>query len=442
VTRVAPTVEVSEQREPLPRLLGLGLVRTAWRLLLAHWWQLIAIAACAYVAHHYVMAAAVWMGRHGAVPGLLVFSLVPMVPLLATVLMLLILRRHSRRGGAAAFLTAIGSVIVPFLVVYESQGDLRSDIGDYFNAGFWDDANSPQGVWGTGEISTLDRIPEATSPIVLTVVVAAFLLRAIGSRAVGRDRLWESGRAPWLRPTLRFAIGYAEVVWIVLGAVVIKAALSTLNAWWLGSRLGDALLGWWDSVRVSLPSVGALGDWLSAAVGTVLDGVVTGLVTPLAWLAIGVVIYGLSAAEGISEESVVESMQRRQRLSGLTRRVDPAVVTLAWSKIADTDGRFGALLGGAAMILRSRFVPLLTFCAVYTIVATGVPYAVWDLVRALGSRLDYLDWVAIYTPVSAIASIVGLCLTAPLLAAFADALLMRFGAASQLRLDQPISSSR
>lgn len=440
---MSATAEVTEQREPLTHLLGLGLLGTAWRLFLAHWWQLVAVASCAWVAHHYLMAAAVWTGRQGAVPGLLVFSLVPMVPLLATVLMLLILRRHTHRGGAAAFVTAIGSVIVPFLVVYESQGDFRQDIGEYFNAGFWDDTNSAQGVFGTDEIDTLARIPEATSPIVLAVVVAAFLLRAIGTRVVERDRLWEHGRAPgWLRPGLRFAIGYAEVVWIVLGVVVVNAVLSGLSTWWQGSRLGDGLMDWWASVRVSLPSIGAFGDWLSAAFGTFLDGVVTGLVTPLAWLAIGVVIYGLSAAEGISEQSVLESVQRRQRLGALTRRVNPAVVTLAWRKIADPEGRFGALLGGAAMILRSRFVPLLTFCAVYTILVAAVPFAVWDLARGLGARLDYVDWVALYTPISAVASILGLCLTAPLLAAFADALLQRFGAASQLRLDQPMSNER
>lgn len=439
---MTPSVEVPAQREPLPQLLGLGLLRTAWQLLRAHWWQLLAVASCAYVAHHYLMAAAVWTGRHGAVPGLLVFSLVPMVPLLATVLMLLMLRRHEHHGGAAAFITAIGSVIVPFLVVYESQGAFLEDLGEYFNAGFWDDVNSPQGVWGTDEIDTLARIPEATSPIALPVVVAAFLLRGIGTRLLDRERLWEGDRTPrWLQPALRLAIGYAEVVWIVLGAVVVKAAVSGLNTWWLGSRLGDALMDWWESVRVSLPSVGALGDWVSTAFGALLDGVVTGLLTPLAWLAIGVVIYGLTAVEGITEESVVDSMQRRQRLSGLTRRVSPAVVSLAWRRIADPEGRFGALLGGGAMILRSRFVPLLTFCAVYTVVVTVVPYAVWDIARGLGAPFDYLDWVAAYTPVAAVASIVGLCLTAPLLAAYADALLIRFGAASQLRLDQPTGSS-
>src|SRR5690606_2719287 len=112
------TVGVQPQ-QGLSELLGLGLLRTAWRLLTAHWWQLLAIATCAYVLHHYLIQAAVRVGRAGAVPGLLVFSLVPLVPLVATVLMLLVLReRHQSSGGLASFIAAIGSVLIPFLVVY------------------------------------------------------------------------------------------------------------------------------------------------------------------------------------------------------------------------------------------------------------------------------------------------------------------------------------
>lgn len=434
------TQTVTEPGERVSQLLGLGLLRTSWRLFVAHWWQLVAVAACAYVVHHYLMAAAVWFGRMGAVPGLLVFSLVPIVPLVATVLMLLVLRRHEHRGGAGAFVAAIGSVLVPFLVVYESQGDFIDDIGTYFHLGLTDDFNSPQGIWGTDEIDTLDRIPDPASPVVLAVVVAAFLLRAIGARVAHRDELWDvsPGRRR-LRTALRIGIGYAEVVWIVLGAVVINAGLAGLSTWWQERRLGQGLLAWWESVRVSLPNLGALGDWLVNAAAVTLDGVVTGLVVPLAWLAIGVVVYGLSAADGISEEEVVTAVTRRERLGQLTRRVSPAVITLAWRRIADPEGRFGALLGGVAMILRSAFVPVLVFCVVYTVISRATPFLLWDVMRQIGGRFVYLDWVAAFDPVTAVIYIVVLCLTAPLLAAFADALLSRFGARSQLLLDHGTS---
>ncbi|HLV56056.1 MAG TPA: hypothetical protein VKY71_10845 [Actinotalea caeni] len=413
-------------QQSLSELLGLGLLRTSARLLAAHWWQLLAVATCAYVAHHYLIELAVRVGRAGAVPGLLVFSLVPLVPLVAIVLMLLVLReRRTGGGGVAAFVAAIGSVLVPFLVVYESQGDFMDDLGSYFNVGFEDDM-------ATGS-DTLARTPEPTSPLVIAVVGVAFLLRVVGARAAERESLWRGGRRP-LRSTLRALNGYAEVVWIVLGTVVVVAGLRGLRDWWRDRRLGRALADWWDGVAVAFPDLGALGDWLVTAVGTVTDGVVTGLVAPLAWLAIGVIVYGLSAAEGIAETEVVDAVRRTSGIGRVAQRVDPGVITLAWRRIADPEGRFGALLGGVAMILRSRFVPVLVFCVVYTVLTAALPYAVWEVARTVFTRFDYPDWLAAYGPLQALVHVLLLCLTAPLLAAWADALLIRFGARSQLRL--------
>jgi hypothetical protein len=78
---------------------------------------------------------------------------------------------------------------------------------------------------------------------------------------------------------------------------------------------------------------------------------------------------------------------------------------------------------------------------VYTAATTWLPYLLWDIPRSLLTRFDYVDWLALYGPMQAVSQILVLCVTAPLLAAFADALLTRFGAQSQLRLPQSISSS-
>lgn len=436
------------EQQSWSQLLGLGLLRTAWQLFAAHWWQLVAIAACAYVAHELVMRLALLAYRAGALPGLLVFSLVPLVPLVAIVLMLLVLRqRQGSRGGVAAFVAAIGSVLVPFLVVYESQGDFTDDLSEFLYGGFQDIADEQMALGFDGEETdpnAYDRLAiDTSSLLVLAVVVLAFLLRAVGARIAAKDALWErGGPRRGLRAALQSLVGYSEVVWIVIGAAVINTTIRGLHDWWQGRRLGRSLADWWESVTTSLPTLGAIGEWLAIVVGTVLDGVVTGLVTPLAWLAIGVVIYGLSAAESISEDEVLEAVQQQSRLQKVTQRVNPAVVTLAWRRIADTEGHFGALLGGVAMILRSRFAPVLVFCLLYTALSTWLPYLLWDVARNLLSRIDYIDWLALYGPLQAVSQILVLCVTAPLLAAFADALLIRFGARSQLRLpDQSIASS-
>ncbi|WP_156251434.1 hypothetical protein [Pseudactinotalea terrae] len=438
------TVEAQAQQESWSQLLGLGLLRTSWRLLAAHWWRLLAIAACSYVAHDLVMRLAVLAYRGGALPGLLVFSFVPLVPLLAIVAMLLVLRkRQGARGGAGAVIAAIGSVLVPFLVVYENRGQFSDDLSEFLLGGFTQVQEEHFASGSLDQAAYDNLVPDGSAPMVIAVVVVAFLLRAVGARAAGKDSLWQGGAGRrGLRAVLRALVGYAEIVWIVIGVVVINTALKGLHDWWQRRRIGRSLADWWESVDVSFPAFGAVGEWGVTVAGTMLDGVVTGLVTPLAWLTIGVVIYGLSAAEGISDDEVVAAMQRQNRLARVTQKVNPALVTAAWHRIADTEGHFGALLGGVAMILRSRFVPVLVFCVVYALLTTWLPFAVWDLLRNLFPRFSYIDWLATYGPAQAFAHILVLCVTAPLLAAFTDALLARFGAASQLRLpDQPISSS-
>lgn len=431
------TVEGPAQQEPLSQLLGLGLLRTSWRLFAAHWWRLLAIASCAYVAHDLVMELALWAYRAGALPGFLVFSLVPLVPLIGTVLMLLVLREHQHGGGVTGFVAAIGSVLIPFLVVYESQGDFLEDLSTFLNGGFqqlWEEQAAEVLAGGQSNFDQLNI--DTSAPLVLAVVVAAFLLRAVGARFAGNDTLWQGG-ARRLRVPLRMLVGYSEVVWIVIGASVVTTGLRGLHDWWQDRRVGRALEDWWEGFIASFPSLGAFGEWIVTAIGTLLDGAVSGLVAPLAWLTIGVVVYGLSAADSIAEDEVVDAVSRSERLGRVTQRVNPAVITLAWRRIADPEGRFGALLGGIAMILRSRFVPVIVFCLLYTAISTWLPYLVWWLARTVLPRFDYRDWLAAYGPLQALAQIAVLCLTAPLLAAWADALLTRFGARSQLRLPEP-----
>lgn len=443
---MTPTADAPPEQERWSQLLGLGLLRTSWRLFAAHWWQLVAIAACSYVAHDLVMRLALLAYRSGALPGLLVFSLVPLVPLVATVLMLLVLReRHGARGSGGAVITAIGSVLIPFLVVYESQGDFTDDLSEFLYGGYQEIEDEQLAIGllgGDRDPAAFDRLALDTGPLVLAVVVIAFLLRAVGARAAAKESLWEGGRSRrGLRVMLRSLIGYSEVVWIVIGAAVINLTLDGLHDWWLQRRIGRALADRWESVTISFPTFGDVGESVATAVGTVLDGVVTGVVSPLAWLTIGVVIYGLSAAETISDDEVITAVQQQSPLRKVTKRLNPAVVTLAWRRIADTDGRFGALFGGVAMILRSRFAPVLVFCLVYVAATTWLPYLLWDLARTLLRDFDYTDWLAIYGPLQAVSQILLLCATAPLLAAFADALLIRFGARSQLRLPAQVSGS-
>ncbi len=437
----------SSPRDGLSQLLELRLLRTSGQLLAAHWWQLAIVGLCAYALHAATMELSVLAYRAGALPGLLVFSLVPLVPLLAVVVALLLLRRHIEASGRAALYAAVGSVLIPFLVVYESQGDFRNDLTDFFNGGFnyVADQQAAEGFSGgdTDPTAYDGLVLDTGAPVVLLTVLIAFLFRVAGARVAERESLWRSGRLRVLRGTLRALAGFSEVVWIVIGAAVIRTTLVGLQGWWEQRRIGDSIADWWDSIDVTLPLLRGVWDVVASVVGLVLDGAVTGLVAPAAWLAIGVIVYGRSVTDAVSERDLLAAAEKRRVLTGVATKVDPALVGRAWRRVASPEGRFGALVGGGAMVLRSRYVPLLVFCVVYTIVATGVPYAIWQLAYlVVGDRFEYSDWLAAYGPINALVYVVVLCLTTPLIAAYSDGLLARFGAPSQLRIaGQPSGSS-
>lgn len=426
-------------------LLGLDLLATTGRLLRSHWWELLAIALVAYVAHYYLMRLAIVIGRSGPVPGLLALAIVPAVPLAATVLMLLVMRRRERGGqGVTGFVVAIGSVLVPFLVIYESRGSLREDVGAYFFDGMEDSRElASAGVTDLGElvdaraaVEASARMPDGTSPLALTVVAIAFVIRMLLSRLIQRDEAW-TGALARTRTPLRLLLAYSEVVWLVLGAIVINAGIEAMRGWWDSRRLGVALHDWWAQVTEGLPNLGAFAEAVVAAAGTVLDGAAIGVLIPIAWLSIGVIVYGLQVADTIDDRRVVSAVGAAPIVGILGRRVSPAVITTAWHRIADPDNRFGALIGGLAMVLRAGFAQVLVFCLAFTTVTVAVPYLTWGVLRVLLEDLTYRDWMAFVLPLDAVNQVVVLVLSSALLAAFADALLARFGAASSLRLPSP-----
>jgi len=354
------------------------------------------------------------------VPGFLALALVPLASLGALVGMLLVVRsREARRSDFWGVIAAAGSVLVPFLVVYESRGDLRTDLIDYARGTLYEQLGAETIVSG---------LPQIASWLVLGIVAAALVVRALGSRLVDHDG-WGTLEGPG-RGSLRIVLGYAEVVWMTLGAWVLTGALNGLSGWWSDRAVAQGLATYWAQVRESLPSLGAVGDWVLGAVPLVTDAVVTGLVVPISVLTIAVIVYGLQVADTVTPDEVVAAV-RRGRWTGLTGRVADAPLRQAWRRLSDTEGRFGALIGGLALVLRSAFAPVLVYCLLFTLVAQ-LDVVVWRLVRLVLGWRPELVWEGLYAPLNGVAELLTLVLTVALTAVFADRLLTRFGAANQV----------
>ncbi|TDE91632.1 hypothetical protein EXU48_15940 [Occultella glacieicola] len=415
---------------------SLSLFRTTGRLLRRHWLPLAVIATAGVAAHWYLLDLSVWLGRFGAVPGMLGLSLVPFSTMLAVIGMLLVLRRRERsRHVIIDIMAATGSVLVPFLVVYQSGGQLQDDLRHHTYFGLQDDFSR----FDLADVDGTARIPDSTSTLVLGIVAVALVGRLIGGYFVTSARYWR-GREDPRRTTLQAVVGYLEVVWIVLGAYVVTDLVGR-SVEWLGSR---AVTHWvtdfWADVRIELPVIGGIGDWLIGAIEPVGAALGIALIVPIAWLAIGTIIYGIEATDVIADDEVARVGGRAPLLNRVTRRFGDTTITRAWHALAEPNGRFGALIGGMAMIVRAGWVTVLVFCLGYVLI-TQIPYLVWGVARLIAGNITALGWFALWDPLDVIAEILVLMVSAALLAAAADALLQRYGANPSLRLPLPRRSA-
>ena len=417
VERDAPQ---AQRPDPFGLRETLDLVRRTGAVLREHWLPLLAIAVVSVVAHELLARLAVVAGRAGAVPGFLALALVPLSAVVALVGMLLVLRtREARRSDLWGVVAAVGSVLVPFLVVYESRGDLRADLVAYSRAGVLEDI--------AADVES-QRLPQIGSFLVLSIVLAALLVRSVGGRLV--HRRWSDTDDP-RRGALQVLVGYAEAVWVLLGAWVVTAALGNVEAWWSTRVIAQRIFAAWADVSDHLPSLGAVGDWVTAALPFVTDAAVTGLVVPLSILTIAVIVYGIQVADAVPHETVLRAVHRG-RWRSLTGRVGDAPLLAAWDRLADPGSRFGALAGGAGLVLRSAFAPVLAYCVLVTLVAQ-LDVLVWWLARAVLGYRSELVWVAWYRPLTDLSEMLTTVLTVALTAVFADRLLTRLGAVGQLR---------
>jgi hypothetical protein len=341
--------------------------------------------------------------------GLLVLALVPLGAMLVTVAMLLVMRPSTVPRGrrVRTVFAVLGSLIVPFLVVYEHYGTLAEDQRQYYNESASDAAEL---AVTTGEVSS--RVPAGASAAVLGTALGALAVRSLAGR-LSRRRDPLSGR----RTALQVLAGYCDVVWIVLGAFVIALATREGRQWLSGRVVADRIDRWWDGLTDRFDVLDGLARVLAPSADLLVAGVFVGLVVPISWLAFGTVVYGTQPAEVVAP--------RTGRVTArVASRVGEHNVARAWRAGLDSERRFGPLVGGLAMIWRSGWASALLFCLAY--VAVGLSgYVVWGLARLVVGPAPGTAWLALAGPLEAVTAIVVQVLSAALLAAAADALMGR-----------------
>ncbi len=349
-------------------------IRSALRLLWRHWPVLVVLSFAGMAARGIATYAAVHVSGHNSVAGLLVFMFVPLVTLAALTLMLRVLRESlpSVSGDAAPVrsLDAIGSVLIPFLAVYASYGYLQADKSTYYGD-----------TWNADQFST-SRIPTKLTVLLIVVVVVA-----VGARAL-------LGRWTWAREHRWMGIirAYLEIVWIATLAGVIEPLREAAWSWLNDRRIVHGTFTRLDELGQAGQHVHGALDWVAGLLGSA-EAVIA---TPVAWLAVGAVIYGREIATGrrAHNRALARAVSRRWvRLPKLGQRIIAAIRD-------SLDERFGDLLDGLRVIFRAGLVSMLAFCLLFVVAQTAGAWMFMVERSILGPHDVFTFWMPVSDPLS------------------------------------------
>lgn len=327
---------------------------------------------------------------------------------------------HERR-----LVDVLGSVFVPFLALYAAYGFLEEDRFRFLNSAayrrFVENGFSLGGERPDGSFVDL-----ASGWRVVVVVVVAVVLRWLLGRWEGRSH----------RRALAFVGAYVEAFWLLVVAAF--ATELTDRAWaWAESRRAVALVleGW----LTLLDRLGPVAGPVDAAVDTVagilgdLDDLV---VVPLAWLAVGAVVYGHRLA-ALPSRAPHARLAAWQRVPAPVRRW---TTEAAAPVVGDVRGRFTALVDGLRRLAVAGLGPMLVFALAF-LLAARVEEAVLWAARAVTGPVATQTWLAFVPMVEAVATAIGLTVTTALLAAGVDRVLAGQARAEAVPVPAATSSS-
>jgi hypothetical protein len=453
VWRGAPRARSGASRLGLAALRDAGkVVASAARIFLRHWPVLFALVFAGMAGRELVMTLAVKASAVHGILGFLIIVLAPIATLSALILSLRAVRpslpwlsQATEPGrGRLGLLHQLGSVLVPFLAVYASYGYLEQDVSQYAYRVFEATVFGPGGVFDGGHPDVTKRLPFDAKLVAVAVILVAFALRWLLSRFQRGDK----------RRWLGVFGAYVEVIWIVMfGGLVNQASKTFLN--WAHER---RVVSWAEGTGTDLVrSLGPLthaGERLFGWLWTLITSVDAVIVVPVAWLAVGAVVYGRRLAENEHERDADASpvspappvspaspvsrgvagpndlTQEQQRITDEPAYPVPAPPRApgplrrtghAFGK--DLRGRFLPLLQGIRLLVRAGLRPMLLFCLVFLLVQTTSKW-LWEAERLIVGPQDLSQvWMPLSRLLSSFNDAAGQVLLACLLAAAVDRVL-------------------
>jgi hypothetical protein len=416
-------VTIAADVEPVPRRRSRGplwaavvaafaVVGQGLRLFGRHWPTLLALALIGLAARRFIIDQAVKASDiHGLLGYLLLVS--AGIPLLLALIVMLRAMKPSlpylgspeATGDPAPqrgrMLAQVGSVLVPFIIVYASYGYFREDVSGYLykivEAEVFD---SPDAFTDRFAPDVQSRFPLTLGIATLVVVAVAVALRwLVNRRRTATSAFW-----------IGVVAAYLEIIWLTTLLGVIGPLRRRATDWLEHRRLvhdvSSAVGGvvhWFGPLRP--PTVSGFG-WLLDSIGAITPVIIV----PVAWLAVGAVVYGRTTSPTPRHARSAEGDDTSASV-GLWLR-DHAVSLVR--------GRFGQLIDGLRLLFRAGLRPMLLFCLAFVFAQTLSTW-LWELERAvIGPHEVFSFWKPLSVPLSIINDAIGLSLLICLVAAAVD----------------------
>jgi hypothetical protein len=394
------------------------------RLALGHGPTVLTVLLLGVGVHELVLAAAIRVSVLQGTAGLLLLLLAP-VAVLASFVVGLRVMAPSLRGAAPMTVAAggtvagdgdagdgpvrrslaamsrgladVGSLIIPFVAVYELSGYVHEDVRRYAYGVALD---STEAIFETGTAASARgdgaaRLGLENAYVVVGVAVAAFVLRRLLVRA-GAE-----GRRPWLA----LPAAYVEIVWLSIVLIVaVRTVRSAVGDWLLERQVGV----WVESAGTAAadflgpvgPLAGSVTTWVLGGLASV-DRV---LLLPLSWLTVAAVVHGRRLGPGEHAGDAAE-VGRYAR----TRRA--------------ISSRFEGLLLAVRHLRHLGLVPGLAYCLGFLLVWSSQGL-LWELERVVIGPQPLTVWREVSGPLDVANRAVALLLLLCFVAAAADRMIM------------------
>ncbi|GLW96435.1 hypothetical protein Misp02_05220 [Microtetraspora sp. NBRC 16547] len=257
------------------------------------------------------------------------FTLVVMTSLATTVGMLHVIRgalmetqaRRAAGEGREGIFGALNRTALLFAGIYMTWGFVLQDVRDFMDIDLF---RQPDVIFTDAFSGQDSKVMEGLTNLDLTISLVGMVLAYVLKTVFGRKHEASEGRFSGIVAT------FGELAFVFYGINVVATAVDTRSGW-VGSRTAlVALKEWVTDAEANVPGFAAFWGFM----GDAWPYVVEALILPLAWLTVGVLVYGAyvddteTTIRGTRLETVAARMEQTHTL---TRRV-AARLTAGWTE--------------------------------------------------------------------------------------------------------------